>query len=287
MKQFFYVKNNDYLSFLFVQKNLFLNQFKVKFLSKLVYTMVFSNIKSRLLYCIFFILILFGIVFMIYFEITLEVISNLQLGSNFTGRLKNFADKFNKKQVLFDNYQPITDQVLVISTKSVVKIKQSTEQINTEKKTYNGFNTNTLSETVKLQSKQNQNKYATTEKVKNFTTLIVLLDHSNKTFIPADCSLWEIPSNWKSENNPLIKLNPERFLYPGLMYGPNNQITGFKETIYLAIRLNRLVLNCCCYQKTKCKMLFCFQFQDVSSSIFSISLYKQRKAIISVSNNRR
>ena len=224
---------------------------------------MFSNIKPRLLYQTFFILNIFGILVITYFKVSLEVISNLQLGLNITNPYKNFAAKFHIKQVLFDNYQPIANQVLVINTESEGKTNQSkynqTEQIKMEEKHYyDGLNTKTFLERLKIQSKQNQNIYATTEKVKNFTNLAVLLDHSNKTFIPPDCSSWEIPSNWKSENNPLIKLDPKRFLYPGLLYGPNNQITGFKETIYLAIRLNRLVLNCCCYQKTKCKTLFYF-----------------------------
>jgi len=46
-------------------------------------------------------------------------------------------------------------------------------------------------------------------------------------------------TNWSNEIIPVIKLDPGRFLYPGLVYGPNNQICGLHDAIYLSIRLNR------------------------------------------------
>ncbi|XP_039265084.2 uncharacterized protein LOC120340788 [Styela clava] len=39
-----------------------------------------------------------------------------------------------------------------------------------------------------------------------------------------------------------IRLNPDRFLFPILMRGPNNQLIGFRESIYVAIRLNRTLV---------------------------------------------
>ena len=56
-----------------------------------------------------------------------------------------------------------------------------------------------------------------------------------------NCSLWKIPSRLEIPEDPLIKLDPNVYLYPGLDGGPNNQIKGFYQAIYLAIRLNRFV----------------------------------------------
>jgi len=39
--------------------------------------------------------------------------------------------------------------------------------------------------------------------------------------------------------SPQILLNPDRFLYPGLVWGPGNQMVGLWQSMYLAIRLNR------------------------------------------------
>ncbi|XP_076817899.1 uncharacterized protein LOC143463324 isoform X1 [Clavelina lepadiformis] len=58
-----------------------------------------------------------------------------------------------------------------------------------------------------------------------------------------NCTLWEpyrddliatLPSR--------IQLNPSRFLYPGFYGGPNNQIMGLLQSIYVAIRLNRTLV---------------------------------------------
>jgi len=54
-----------------------------------------------------------------------------------------------------------------------------------------------------------------------------------------NCSLWMIPRRLNIPRDPLIKLNPNLFLYPGMVGGPNNQIKGFHQSIYLAIKLNR------------------------------------------------
>ena len=57
-----------------------------------------------------------------------------------------------------------------------------------------------------------------------------------------NCSLWKIPSRLEITEDPLIKLNPRSYLYPGLDGGPNNQIKGFYQAMYLAVRLNRFVV---------------------------------------------
>ena len=42
--------------------------------------------------------------------------------------------------------------------------------------------------------------------------------------------------------NPTHRLRADRFLVPILIWGPNNQIRGFAETVFLAIKLNRTLL---------------------------------------------
>ena len=54
-----------------------------------------------------------------------------------------------------------------------------------------------------------------------------------------NCSDWAFPTTFKEIKHPKIILNSNRFLYPGLIWGPNNQIIGLKNSIYLAIKLNR------------------------------------------------
>ena len=44
------------------------------------------------------------------------------------------------------------------------------------------------------------------------------------------------------EGAPLLKLNSERFLIPVLPFGPNNQIRGLRESMYIAIALNRTLI---------------------------------------------
>ena len=53
------------------------------------------------------------------------------------------------------------------------------------------------------------------------------------------CSLWTFPRELKVYDNPRIKLDPNRYLYGGNVQGPNNQIVGLIESIYIAIKLNR------------------------------------------------
>ena len=45
--------------------------------------------------------------------------------------------------------------------------------------------------------------------------------------------------DWNNQVEPLYKTNPSRFILPALIWGPMNQVEGFRETIALAIALNR------------------------------------------------
>nr|CAB3263285.1 uncharacterized protein LOC108950060 [Phallusia mammillata] len=58
-----------------------------------------------------------------------------------------------------------------------------------------------------------------------------------------DCLLWDKqPNLWDIDLEPQIKLDSTKFLYPGLIWGPNNQIVGLWQSIYLALRLNRTLV---------------------------------------------
>lgn len=48
--------------------------------------------------------------------------------------------------------------------------------------------------------------------------------------------------NWTNAVTPIYKTSAERFIMPVLIWGPMNQVEGLRETIALAIRLNRTVV---------------------------------------------
>ena len=54
-----------------------------------------------------------------------------------------------------------------------------------------------------------------------------------------NCSSWDFPKKIQINKAPQIPLDPDRFLYPGVIWGPYNQILGLQHAIYLTIRLNR------------------------------------------------
>lgn len=54
------------------------------------------------------------------------------------------------------------------------------------------------------------------------------------------CPIWDI--NYAKDVQPMINLNKNKFITPVLPYGPNNQLRGFRETVWLAIRLNRTLV---------------------------------------------
>nr|XP_026696581.1 uncharacterized protein LOC100180315 [Ciona intestinalis] len=41
---------------------------------------------------------------------------------------------------------------------------------------------------------------------------------------------------------PRVSLDPNKFLLPWLLWGPNNQLVGFRESVFLAIKLNRTLV---------------------------------------------
>ncbi|CBY11082.1 unnamed protein product [Oikopleura dioica] len=56
------------------------------------------------------------------------------------------------------------------------------------------------------------------------------------------CPKWYPDWSALAELQPRIKLDPNKFLTPILTYGPNNQQRGFRETVFLAVKLNRTIV---------------------------------------------
>ncbi|CBY32445.1 unnamed protein product [Oikopleura dioica] len=56
------------------------------------------------------------------------------------------------------------------------------------------------------------------------------------------CPKWYPDWSALAELQPRIKLDPNKFLTPVLTYGPNNQQRGFRETVFLAVKLNRTIV---------------------------------------------
>ena len=58
---------------------------------------------------------------------------------------------------------------------------------------------------------------------------------------PTSCSITE-GVDWKTVANPKYATDPGKFLIPVFTYGPNNQLHGFREAIFMAIKLNRTII---------------------------------------------
>lgn len=50
----------------------------------------------------------------------------------------------------------------------------------------------------------------------------------------------DVPVQQIYSDGPIHKTDPTRFFIPFLSMGPNNQLEGFLESVFLAIKLNRL-----------------------------------------------
>ena len=48
--------------------------------------------------------------------------------------------------------------------------------------------------------------------------------------------------NWDEPVDPVFNLRKDHFLLPVLCYGPNNQVVGFRESIVMAVKLNRTLI---------------------------------------------
>ena len=85
--------------------------------------------------------------------------------------------------------------------------------------------------------KSTENSVHNTERILNISTLQLSGQQNNlKNFCPS----WDVDFSRKLK--PLIDLDRTKFLTPVLTYGPNNQLRGFRETVWLAIKLNRSIV---------------------------------------------
>ena len=56
-----------------------------------------------------------------------------------------------------------------------------------------------------------------------------------------ECSIIE-GVDWNINVSPRYRLRPDKFIVPVFTYGPNNQLHGFRESIFMAIKLNRTII---------------------------------------------
>ena len=88
-----------------------------------------------------------------------------------------------------------------------------------------------------LLSKLSQKPPASITKLAQSKELITKLAVSASS--KSNCKFWKYPYQVEFNGSSFFTLDPERFLYPALIWGPNNQIKGLQQAVYLAIKLNR------------------------------------------------
>jgi len=126
------------------------------------------------------------------------------------------------------------------------------------------ISTKTISTTTTTSMKKDQNTTMTTPKSTFENMPLIEHDHRKisdrehsrpppeiSRIIPEDisepgleagCPKWYPDWSALAELQPRIKLDPNKFLTPVLTYGPNNQQRGFRETVFLAVKLNRTIV---------------------------------------------
>ena len=57
-----------------------------------------------------------------------------------------------------------------------------------------------------------------------------------------ECSITE-GIDWNIKIKPKYETRRDRYLIPVFCYGPNNQLHGFRESIFMAIKLNRTIIT--------------------------------------------
>ena len=88
-----------------------------------------------------------------------------------------------------------------------------------------------------LLSKLSQKPPASITKLAQSKELITKLAVSASS--KSNCKFWKYPNQVEFNGSSFFTLDPKRFLYPALIWGPNNQIKGLQQSVYLAIKLNR------------------------------------------------
>ncbi|XP_002127834.4 uncharacterized protein LOC100180089 [Ciona intestinalis] len=85
-----------------------------------------------------------------------------------------------------------------------------------------------------------QSKMEAAPTVVKVPTTRAVLDSKYDKYKHFKCNLK--PPVKRKHVEPLIKLDKTKFLFPLLVNGPNNQILGLRDSIYLAIKLNRTLI---------------------------------------------
>ena len=101
-----------------------------------------------------------------------------------------------------------------------------------------GIRTTTTSRTeTPLLSKLSQKPLASITNLTQSKRLVRKSAVSTKS--KSNCEFWKYPYRVEFNGSSFLTLDPKRFLYPALIWGPNNQINGLQQAVYLAIKLNR------------------------------------------------
>jgi len=72
-------------------------------------------------------------------------------------------------------------------------------------------------------------------KTKDDFSLLKISKNNQKCVAPSEI-------DWSTQVDPIYKLNPNKFLIPALIWGPMNQVEGLRESIAIAISLNRTLV---------------------------------------------
>ena len=68
-----------------------------------------------------------------------------------------------------------------------------------------------------------------------------IFDIDKNYIFSIECSIIE-GVDWNINVSPRYRLRPDKFIVPVFTYGPNNQLHGFRESIFMAIKLNRTII---------------------------------------------
>ena len=85
------------------------------------------------------------------------------------------------------------------------------------------------------------NETTDSKKIPNLTKISPIMTSSTKN-LNFNCPFTPPPKSSKNQPTPIHDLNPEKYLLNISPFGPNNQLRGFRDTVILAIYLNRTVV---------------------------------------------
>jgi len=169
----------------------------------------------------------------------MQPINHRYVGSDVTSRkrsLTNYEQMFKGNPVITQTF-PLTEKIYNTHVSSNLN-KDALQNTSTGEETFTQQRNNIIPGNKKLTvtSASLTKLFSSFEKRIDPTTVA---ETHKAIFTKASCTCHCIRANWSTAVVPQIPLDPDRFLYPGLIGGPNNQLVGLWESIYIAIRLNR------------------------------------------------